>query len=272
LISQTVKYLHTAAGFPVKETWTKAIKAGNFNTWPTITPTTVQCHFPESDETQKGHMKKQCQGTRSTRVQDKMEPNVPALPKMKDIYIKIHNATKTMHSNQTGRFPATSSRGNKYIMVLVEVNGNFIDAEPMKNKLEGPRIKACIALWTRLTTSGTVKPRTHILDNEASAKFKKEIQKNCKIQLVLPDNHRRNLAERAIQTFKNHFKAILAGVDDSFLMQLWDRLLPQTIMTLNLLRQSNAVPTVLAYQYIHGNFDYNKREKLYVTVLNLYIS
>jgi hypothetical protein len=32
LISQIVKYLHTAAGFPVKDTWTKAIKAGNFNT------------------------------------------------------------------------------------------------------------------------------------------------------------------------------------------------------------------------------------------------
>ncbi len=61
LISQTVKYLHTAAGFSVEDTWTKAIKAGNFNTWPTITPSTVQQHFPESDETQKGHMKKQRQ-------------------------------------------------------------------------------------------------------------------------------------------------------------------------------------------------------------------
>jgi hypothetical protein len=36
------------------------------------------------------------------------------------------------------------------------------------------------------------------------------------IQLVPPDNHRQNLAESAIQTFKNHFKAILAGVDDTF--------------------------------------------------------
>ncbi len=153
-------------------------------------------------------------------MQDKTEPNVPALMKMKDIYIKIHNATKTMHSNQTGQVPATSSRGNKYIMVLVEVDGNFIDAEPMKNKLEGAMIKAYIALWMRLTASRTVKPTTHILDNKTSAEFKKEIQKNCKIQLVPPDNHRRNLAEQAIQTFKNHFKAILAGVDDTFPMRL----------------------------------------------------
>jgi hypothetical protein len=58
LITNTVKYLHAAAGFPVEETWIKAIKHGNYNTWPTITPTTVQCHFPELDKTQKGHMKK----------------------------------------------------------------------------------------------------------------------------------------------------------------------------------------------------------------------
>ena len=53
---------------------------------------------------------------------------VPTLPKMKDIYLKIHNATKKMRSNQTGQFPAALSRGNKYIMVLVEVDRNFIDA------------------------------------------------------------------------------------------------------------------------------------------------
>jgi hypothetical protein len=41
-------------------------------------------------------------------------------------------------------------------------------------------------------------------------------------------------------------------------MRLWDKLLPQTILTLYLLRQSNAVPSVSAYQYVRGTFDYNK--------------
>jgi hypothetical protein len=72
--------------------------------------------------------------------------NVPALPKMKDIYINIYNATKMMHSNQTGHFSATLSRGNKYIMVLVEDDGNYINVEPMKNKSEGSMIKAYLAL------------------------------------------------------------------------------------------------------------------------------
>jgi hypothetical protein len=66
-ISQTVEYLHAAAGFPVKDTRIKVIKAENYNTWPTITPTTFRHHFPESDETQKGTYKeKQCQGVQST--------------------------------------------------------------------------------------------------------------------------------------------------------------------------------------------------------------
>jgi hypothetical protein len=118
-------------------------------------------------------------------------------------------------------------------MVLVEVDGNYIDAEPLKNKTEGSMINAYLALWKRLTAMGTVKSTTHILDNEASAVFKTEIRKNCTIQLVPPDNHRRNFAERAIQTFKNHFMSVIAGVDDNFPMHLWDRLLPQTILTLN---------------------------------------
>ena len=52
--------------------------------------------------------------------------------KMHNVYIKIHNASNTMHSDQMGRFPATSSSGIQYIMMSVEVDGNYIDAEPMK--------------------------------------------------------------------------------------------------------------------------------------------
>jgi hypothetical protein len=54
---KSVCYLHEAAGFPVQETLIDAIKAGNYTTWPGITVKTVNQHFPESDETQKGHMK-----------------------------------------------------------------------------------------------------------------------------------------------------------------------------------------------------------------------
>jgi hypothetical protein len=211
----------------------------------------VRRHFLELDKTKKGHMKKQRQNVRLTKIKVENKSTREKPPtrekKMHDVYIKIHNTSDTMHSDQTGRFPVTLRSGNQYIMVLVEVDGNYIDAEPTKNRSAGSMIKAYLTLWKQLTETGSVKPITHILDNKASAELKEAIKKNCTIQLVPPDNHRRNLAERAIQTFKNHFKAIIAGVDDSFPMKLWDKLLPQTVLTLNLLRQSNFALTVSAY-------------------------
>jgi hypothetical protein len=85
-----------------------------------------------------------------------------------------------MHTDQTGGFPANSSSGNKYIMVLVELDGNYIGAEPMKDLTEGSMIKAYLILWTQITASKSVRLNTHVLDNEASEAFKKEIRKNCK--------------------------------------------------------------------------------------------
>ena len=53
-------------------------------------------------------------------------------------------------------------------------------------------------------------------------------------------------------------KSVLAGTTDSFPLHLWNRLLPQTKITLNLLRQSNATPNLSAYAHLLGPFDYNK--------------
>jgi hypothetical protein len=50
----------------------------------------------------------------------------------------------------------------------------------------------------------------------------------------------------------------LAVVADDFPQNLWDHLLLQTEITLNLIRQSNATPTVSAYAQLSGPFDYNK--------------
>jgi hypothetical protein len=55
---QTIRYLHTSAGHPVKDTWLKATKALNFTMWPGLSVKTVHKYFPESDETKQGHMKK----------------------------------------------------------------------------------------------------------------------------------------------------------------------------------------------------------------------
>jgi hypothetical protein len=80
-------------------------------------------------------MKQQRQNVRSTKVRqnttnsgggddDECNDQIKPQTKAKDVYIKIYLANDTVHFDQTGRFPATSSRGNKYIMVLVEIDGN----------------------------------------------------------------------------------------------------------------------------------------------------
>ena len=90
--------------------------------------------------------------------------------------------------------------------------------------------------------------------------MKYHIRDECKVKLELvpPGCHRCNAAEVAIRNFKLHFLRVLAGVADNFPPSLWDRLLPQTEITCNLLHQYNALPNVSAYAHLSGPFDYNK--------------
>ena len=67
-----------------------------------------------------------------------------------------------------------------------------------------------------------------------------------------------NAAERAIRTFKNYFVSILCTVDSQFPLQEWDRLLPQALLTLNLLRSSRIHPSLSAHASMFGNYDFNR--------------
>ncbi len=73
-----------------------------------------------------------------------------------------------------------------------------------------------------------------------------------------PGCHRCNAAEVAIHNFKANFLSVLAGIADNFPPNLWDRLLLQIEIRINLIWQSNAIPNVLACAHLSGPFDYNK--------------
>ena len=64
--------------------------------------------------------------------------------------------------------------------------------------------------------------------------------------------HRRNVAKKMIQNFKAHFLSILTGVSSTFPNFLWEKLLPQTELTLNLLRQSDIAPAISAWEHFNG--------------------
>ena len=73
-----VRYLHTAAGFPVKSTWLAAIKDGNLSTWTGLTYTNASRYCPTSEETIKGHLTQSKQGVRSTKTGPPSFPTPPA--------------------------------------------------------------------------------------------------------------------------------------------------------------------------------------------------
>jgi hypothetical protein len=77
-------------------------------------------------------------------------------------------------------------------------------------------------------------------------------------QFVPPHCHRRNAAEQAIRTFKEHFVSGISYVDPTFPLHLWDRLLPQAEITLHRLRTSRLHPQLSAEAHFHGLVDYNK--------------
>jgi hypothetical protein len=78
------------------------------------------------------------------------------------------------------------------------------------------------------------------------------------VQLVEPGNKRLNAAERAIQTWKDALIAAIATTDSDFPLQLWDRLTPQVMDCLNLMRPSRINPMISAYEALNGPYDWNR--------------
>ena len=86
----------------------------------------------------------------------------------------------------------------------------------------------------------------NFMDNEAPKCVTNYlVDSKISYQLVPPHVHRRNAPERAISTWKYHLITGLYITDPSFPMHLWDHLLPQCDMTLNMMRTSRINPLSL---------------------------
>ena len=204
-------------------------------------------------------MKSQRQGVRFTKKKPETDtqPDQEPLPKKDNVMIRTYDTHDTMFTDQTGKFPHLSSRGNRYQMIMYHVDSNSIWVEPTKNKTEGEMILARERALTQMHTC-LIKPKRQVHDNEASAAYKLAIKESgMDYQLVPPDDHRRNIAENAIQTWKDHFIAALSGTAANFPIHLWCQTLPQMERQLNLLHQSNSNPKISTYAQLYGHHDYN---------------
>ena len=253
---ELVRFLHASCFFPVKSTWIKAIRNGNFATFPGLTVDLVSKYLPVEIPTILGHQHRHKQGIRSTTAQ---AANVQLMPEppVHEAYIKTIELPHLICTDQTGKFPIQSRSGNNYLMILYDYDANAILGEPIPNRESTTLQRAFMKLFKQILLKN-YDPTIIRLDNEVSKEHMALLQEQeLKVQLVPPHNHRQNLAERAIQTYKNHFIAGLSGADPSFPLALWDTLIPQANLTLNLLRSSRINPKLSAHAQIFGQYDYN---------------
>jgi hypothetical protein len=208
-----------------------------------------------------GYLNQQRKNLRSTKPFEMPDETPQNKPKTHAIYaaiIHIQDGTGRIDTDLTGHFPVTSNAGHKYIFALYDHDSSGILAEPIRSRADMELLCAYNRLHQFLTDRG-FKPRLQRLDNEASTALKRRIcQHDIDFQLAPPHMHRHNAAERAIQTLKYHFIAILCGTDPDFPLHLWYHLIPQAEATLNILRQSRIHPKLSSHAHLNGPFDFNR--------------
>jgi len=266
------RYIHQLLCSPPASTLMQALAISTeLSTIPGLTPAFINNNLPRSTATNKGHMRRHRSNTASTRnVQhvkvatrakvDRMMPQQEVC-NMQDMFCFAALAdanTGTMYTDLTGAFPVRSFKNMQYIFVAYIYDLNAIIVRAMPTRTDAAMINAFKEVIAVLRTSG-YRPALNVMDNECSTAVERYIwSEKINIQLVLPHNHHTNAAEQAIATFKEHFIAALATVDQLCPLQLWDEFLLQVELTLNMLRFSCRNPKISANQEVYGAFDFNK--------------
>jgi hypothetical protein len=165
-----INYLHAACLSPVKSTWITAIKNGKFLSWPGLIEHAVEKHLSKSTATTKGRLNQQWQNARTTQIKstnyNNQETDIDHGIKTQFIYAATIDAGQ-IYTDQTGRFPVVSSKGNKYIMILYDYDSNAILAQPIKDHTAPELLKAFQIMEEVLVARG-LKPNLMKLINEAS--------------------------------------------------------------------------------------------------------
>ena len=117
---EAIKCMHTVCGYPVKSTWVRVLKSGNFTGWPMLNKLNVAKYYPKTTKTPKGHLNKTRKNVRSTKPKTRPFEKTDALTlrckKVLDVYTKVYDVRNTVFSDQIWQFPTRSKQGNKYIM------------------------------------------------------------------------------------------------------------------------------------------------------------
>jgi hypothetical protein len=164
-----INYLHAACLSLVKSTWITAIKNGNFSSWSGLTEHAVEKHLSKSTSTTKGHLNQQRQNSRTKKIKNAKvivtEPDLDHGIKTQFVYAATIDAGQ-IYTDQTGRFPVVSSKGNNYIMIVYDYDSNVILSQPIKDRTAPELLKAFQVMEQESVATG-LKPKLMKLDNEA---------------------------------------------------------------------------------------------------------
>jgi hypothetical protein len=267
-----VAYAHHTMFSPTTSALEFALRNNFLTNFPGLSLASLRRNPPNSIYTAKGHLDQVRKNVKSTKTPPTVIPNddnttAPPEPdnspqqittKSHHCFVSIMEPTGQIYSDQTGKFIAPSTNGNNYIMIVYDYDSNHIFAIAFRNRTAHCIRAAYQTIHQRLCKAG-LKPKLQRLDNECSNILKQFLtESDIDYQLVPPGIHRRNSAERAIRTFQNHFIAGLCSADKDFPIHLWDGLIPQAEITLNLLRASRINPNLSAHAQVNGHFDFNR--------------
>ena len=237
---ELAQYLHVTLFSPTTTSLLKVIKIHLLKTWPGLTEGLIKNNYEKLINTTMRLLHMIRQGPQLTRKKP-LDTDLEEKHKTNTVYF-TNVGPSTMkegkfYSNLCGHFPITANKVNKYIYLMYVYDCNSILATAMKNRSDREMIRAFTSFTTDLRSRG-INPRLHFMDNEASTELKMAMTTiYINYQLFNTSNHRENNSERAIQTFKNHFIAVLCILDKYSHLQLWEILLQQEKINLNLLRQ-----------------------------------
>ena len=283
--------MHQSLFSPPSQTIVEAANHNQLQDIPCLnSPKQVKKYLALSPATSKGRLKKQRANVRTTRnrtttipprsqtsdyirteeIMDEIDvpPSTDARPNVIENTENVCNVfccaalgdatTGVFYTDMTGAFPVTSLENMQAYFVAYDYDTNNIFALPVPNFKDETVITAFEEIFNYLKDKGYT-PTFNVTDNQATTPIKAFIKKEgCKWQFVEPNNHRINAAERAIQTFKNHFISGLSSTDKHWPLQLWDHLTKQATTTLNILRKSQIYPTKSAYEQLKGHtYDWN---------------
>ena len=244
-VGDLIAWWHASFGYPVASTFLRALASWLKGKIPGVTLERARKYKSrlKSITSAKGHLAQTRQNARST------QDIVRTRTRSDKHNIIVHLVTEQERNDMD----LAHQLHDKHLMVFYSHGGNYLHIELADSNLESHVLKA-YKQGVEFFASKGLKPNIQRMDGQTSfgapafAAYQKD--NDITVDLVPPGQHRRNKAERGIETVKHHIIAVLAGLDPNFPMKGLKHLYKQIELTLNLLRPARNNPALSAWVLI----------------------